>query len=111
MIAVDKDCVGWSRCHFPLDTFDRSLGWKVAYQRALVGSNAKPPEDVAKVIEKVKEKSRRYFKFPFPIILDYTLPNDNYIESVYSDGCCLRYPSPLAEIRDITEESNIMVGC
>ena len=63
---VDKgDGIGWSKCHSRLDKFDKKMGIKIAYGRAISGKQYKEtiiPHDVQQVIKKMKKRAKSYYK-------------------------------------------------
>lgn len=61
VVAVGKNQIGWSRKH-RLDRWDKERALMIARNRAVVGSKTKIPHDVGPIVEKMADRSVRYFK-------------------------------------------------
>lgn len=65
IIAVsdgDEVRIGHSMCDFRHDNFDKHLGTKIAYNRAIKGSKKEIPKTVKKVMPRFYGRCERYFK-------------------------------------------------
>jgi len=63
VVAIYRDQVGWSLCRTKLDRFDKDLGLRIAYGRAITGSATKPPTTVMKTYNDMMDRSKAYYKF------------------------------------------------
>ena len=61
VLALDKNLIGWSLCN-KLDTFDKDLAIKIAYGRAITGSNIPIPHRIRPLYIKISERALKYYK-------------------------------------------------
>jgi hypothetical protein len=64
VVSTGPNKIGWSLCN-PKDNFDKGMALLIACGRAERGSNALVPMKVWPVVNRMKERSSRYFKQGF----------------------------------------------
>lgn len=61
VLAIDRNIIGWSLCAKG-DKFDKDLAFKIAYNRAIIGSKVQIPFRLRPLYDKISERALKYYK-------------------------------------------------
>lgn len=63
VLALSQYQIGWSKCHSKKDRFNKEIGLKIAYGRAMCPRISwKMPRCMELPINHIRDRARRYFK-------------------------------------------------